>query len=155
MILVNLAETILSALYTTRPFKSASVIIFHQRVSIHERFRLSHGLCLFLALCVGIYSITATMAIHLVSHDHDEPHAATQHDHHSHSEDHDDPHEDSHSGDDGEHHHISCHGNVTMVSSDTYNHALFNRAMQFHLPARDEKCPTGPTFDLIKPPQVA
>lgn len=121
----------------------------------HSRFSRTVGLRVLMVMCVAIYSVWGTRMNPVVVHDHPESHAG----HHLemlHAPDpHHDDHEDHDDSEDGEHHHhLSVSSGVAMVSVTPSSDPFFQRVTKLSPTPFDEVCPSGPVFELIKPPQV-
>ena len=108
-----------------------------------------------MVMCVAIYSVWGTRMNPVVVHDHPESHAghhlAMLHVPDPHHEDHED-HDDSEDGE--HHHHLSVSSGVAMVSVTPSSDPFFQRVTKLSPTPFDEVCPSGPVFELIKPPQV-
>lgn len=118
------------------------------------------GMRLFLVFCIAVYSLAGAPTKNIViTHGHAETHEESHHDHPADSDGGDDHHKNTHdnnSGDEDEHHHhIACYGSVALTTVDPANYSLFHRVMKHGLLSHNEIHPTGPTFEIVKPPQVA
>ena len=106
-----------------------------------------------LVLSLAIYSAWGSRLTAVIIHDHDGVH------HGNHGELHHAPdphHDDHHDGEEGEHHHhLSCVVSVAMVPATPLSHTFFQRVIKLRPTSLDEKCPSGPVFEMIKPPQVS
>lgn len=125
----------------------------HHQTPFLSRFPRAMGLRVLMVLCFALYSVWGVRISPVIVHHHDELHAGHDIEMHPSSE----PHHDDHDGEeDGEHHHhLSCPVNVPMVSVTPASHAFFQRFTKLRPTSFDEVCPSGPVFEMIKPPQVS
>ena len=109
-----------------------------------------------IVLCVALYSIWGIRMNSVVVHDHDESHVEHHVEMHHPPDSHHDDHEDHHNDENGEHHHHLSHTvNGAMASVTPSNPAFFQRFTQLRPTSFDEVCPSGPVFELVKPPQAS
>jgi hypothetical protein len=110
----------------------------------------------FLIVCVALYSLPGTHATRVIVHEHLESHDIHHVEMHEAPDSHSDEHQEPHHGEDGEqhHHHLSSSTGVAMASVTPSHPAFFQRFTKLRPTSFDEVCPSGPVFELIKPPQV-
>lgn len=123
--------------------------------------RLPRSACfrLFMALCIALYSFAGTRLMTVISHSHHEAHGehlvilhdALESDHH---DEHHDGENSEEKGEGEHHHHLSFSGAVAMASVMPSNRLFIQRVMKLSPTPFDELCPSGPVFELIKPPQI-
>ena len=159
---------LISILFSTKPCKLPLLVVAtrvtltmtNNQATPNSRIARAIGMRLFLVFCIAVYPLVGAATRHsVITHDHVETHGEMQHDHHPVSDGSDDHHENPHdnnSGDEGEHHHhFACHGSVALATVDPANYSLFHRVMKHGLLSHNEIHPKGPTFEIVKPPQVA
>lgn len=128
----------------------------HHQASYPSRLSRAVGLRVLMIFCVALYSVWGMMVPPVVVHDHDDSHV----EHHvemRHAPDpHHGDHEDHHDDEKGEHHHhLSYNANVAMASVTPSHPAFFQRFIKLRPTSFDEVCPSGPVFELVKPPQAS
>jgi hypothetical protein len=108
-----------------------------------------------MVLCVAIYSVWGIRMNSVIVHDHPESHAGHHLEMLHASDPHHDDHENHHDGDEGEHHHhLSISSGVAIASVTPSSHSFSQHVTKLSPTLLDEVCPSGPVFELIKPPQV-
>ncbi|MES2437524.1 MAG: hypothetical protein V4584_00565 [Verrucomicrobiota bacterium] len=128
--------------------------------------RLSRSACFrfFMVICIALYSFAGTRFTPVIVHSHQEAHGehlvefhdAPEPDHHDEYHDGENGQETGEENDEGEHHHhLSFSGGVAMASVMPSNQPFIQRVMKLSPTSFDEVCPSGPVFELIKPPQVS
>ena len=126
----------------------------HHQTPFLSRFPRAMGLRVLMVLCFALYSVWGVRITPVIVHDHGEVHAGHDVEMHPAPESH---HEDHHDGEeDGEHHHhLAGSVSVAMASVTPASHAFFQRFTKLRPTSFDEVCPSGPVFEMIKPPQVS
>ena len=128
---------------------------YHQAPDL-SRFSRAVALRVLMVLCIALYSVWGIGLVTVVVHDHDESNANHHGESHHALDPYHDDHEDHHEGDEREHHHhLSCSSSVAMASVTPPSHIFSLRITLLNAMSFDEVCPSGPVFELIKPPQAS
>ena len=128
----------------------------HHQASYPSRLSRAVGLRVLMIFCVALYSVWGMKVTPVVVHDHDDSHVEHHVEMHHAPDPHHGDHEDHHDDEKGEHHHhLSYNANVAMASVTPSHPAFFQRFIKLRPTSFDEVCPSGPVFELVKPPQAS